>query len=164
MNSKLYYTGVGSRKTPVYFLKLITMIAERLRKQNYILRSGGALGADVAFESGAGKQKEIWYAKDTTKEAMEIAAYYHPAWEHCSDYAKALHGRNTFQVLGFNLKTPSLCLICWTPDGAIKHGERTRKTGGTGTAISIASDWGIPVFNLARKGDFTRLKYYMSWI
>ena len=55
----MFYTGIGSRKTPKTILKLFTEVAIYLSKQGYILRSGGAKGADQAFERGAAK-KEIY--------------------------------------------------------------------------------------------------------
>ncbi len=142
------YTGVGSRSTPQFILHLMTQIAVRLSEAGYILRSGGAVGADTAFENGA-TEKQIFHAKDATQAAMSIASLLHPAWNRCSAFAKKLHGRNAFQVLGSALNDPSEFLICWTPDGCIDHIGRAFKTGGTGTAISIAFTYGVPVHNLA---------------
>ena len=144
-----YYTGVGSRKAPRDILMLMRGVAAVLRAKGFVLRSGGADGADKAFESGAGSSKDIFYAKDATPAAMEIAEKFHPAWDRCGEYARKLHGRNSFQVLGPGLNDPSNFLICWTPDGCIDHATRTIQTGGTGTAISIASENGVQVFNLA---------------
>ena len=67
------YAGIGSRKTPIKILKEMTKIANFLNKKGYILRSGGAIGADKAFENGSGNKKEIFYAKDANKECLEIA-------------------------------------------------------------------------------------------
>jgi hypothetical protein len=143
----MYYTGVGSRKVPQDIVNLMIRIAIKLDLMGMTLRSGGADGSDKAFERGAGA-KEIFYAKDATPEAMKIAAAFHPAWNRCSDFAKRLHGRNSFQVLGRQLNHPSLFLVCWTPDGCESHAERSIKTGGTGTAISIADNYGVRVINL----------------
>lgn len=156
-----YYTGVGSRKTPKKILSLMTEIAITLSSKGYWLRSGGAKGADRAFELGAGFRKEIFLASDATPEAMKIAARFHPAWDRCGEYARKLHGRNSFQVLGKSLDDPSSFLICWTPDGAVSHSERTVRTGGTGTAISIAEDAGVPVFNLSRSDHLSRLQNFV---
>lgn len=148
----MYYTGVGSRKTPDDVLSLMQRIAVKAAQSGYVLRSGGADGADKAFECGCDAvngPKEIYYAKQATANAMAIAAQFHPAWNACTDYAKKLHGRNSFQVLGLDLNLPSNNLICWTPDGCTSHAQRTRNTGGTGTAISIASHYGVPICNLA---------------
>jgi hypothetical protein len=127
----------------------MTRIATKLRDAGFILRSGGAQGADSAFAAGAGKYAEIWRPEHCTPLAEEIAARYHPVWNRLTPYVKKLHGRNVFQVLGGNLATPSEFLVCWTPDGCVRHGARSIKTGGTGTAISIASAYGVIVNNLA---------------
>ena len=150
-----YFTGVGSRKTPIEVLALMTAIARKLVSMNYILRSGGAKGADTAFEKGAGNSKRIYYANDATYAAMGIAAQYHGAWHRCSEYAKKLHGRNAFQVLGDDLQTPSRWVICWTPDACLSHETRGWNTGGTGTAISIGDANGVPIVNLANKEMFS---------
>ena len=143
-----YYAGVGARKTPPDVLADMEKLATLLEDKGFCLRSGGAVGADTAFESGVNENKEIYLAIHATPEAMEIAKKYHPAWFACSYYVRKLLGRNTFQVLGADLKTPSQFLVCWTPDGCTSHATRTRETGGTGTAISIADDLGIPIYNL----------------
>jgi len=152
-----YYTGVGSRQTPQVVLVLMRQIALAMANLQYTLRSGGAKGADSAFESGAGHNKQIFYAMDCTPAAMKIARRFHPAWSRCDNYARRLHGRNAFQVLGPNLNEPSAYCICWTKDGCISHKTRSFDTGGTGTAISIAEAYGVPVINLAIP------EYFAQW-
>ena len=156
----LTYTGVGSRKTPQNILSLMYNIAIKMSNLKYTLRSGGAQGADKAFELGA-SVTDIFYAKDCTPEAMAIAEAFHPKWYRCADFAKKLHGRNAFQVLGKDLKTPSNLLICWTADGCKTHAQRTVITGGTGTAISIADNAQIPISNLANPED---LDTWQKWL
>ena len=155
------YTGVGSRKTPKDILVIMRQIAIKMRKQGYKLRSGGADGADYAFELGSMDNKSIYLAKHATREAKAISRKYHPAWERCSQYARNLHGRNAFQVLGRDLNAPSRVLYCWTPDGCYKHRGRTIETGGTGTAISIADHYGVKVINLKRPEHF---KMITEWL
>ena len=151
-----FYTGIGSRHTPSTIIATMTSIAKLLSDLGWTLRSGGASGADTAFQLGA-SAANIYRTGDSTIESMAIAARFHPAWHRCSSYARQLHGRNTFQVLGLNLKTPSSFLICWTRDSCISHSTRSIQTGGTGTAISIANHYNIPIFNLARPDHLTRL-------
>jgi len=153
------YTGVGSRETPIEILKLMERISLALRDMGYILRSGGADGADTAFARGLAKsEKEVflpWHgfnglvsdyvgAKDA---AIDIARKAHPAWYRCSSGARKLHARNVHQVLGWEMKESgySEFLICWTPNGELK--------GGTATAIRLAMDHDIPVYNLALEED-----------
>lgn len=157
-----FYTGIGSRQTPPEILRIMMSLATKLKSLGYVLRSGGADGADSAFERNAGSSSEIYRASDATDVAIDLASKFHPAWNRCSDYAKKLHGRNAFQVLGSDLKTPSAFVVCWTPDGCIDHSSRSIRTGGTGTAISIASANGIPVFNLCRRDHYERIVEFIS--
>lgn len=160
----LYYTGIGSRETPPPILELIKQVSHELNVAGYILRSGGARGADTAFECAA-TNKEIflpWFGfngslsefKQPKPEAYKMASLIHPAWSHLRDSVKALHARNVHQILGWDLATPSQFVICWTKDGA--NGTTipvTQSTGGTGTAITLASSLGIDVINLRNFND-----------
>jgi hypothetical protein len=152
----MYYAGVGSRSTPPDILQLMTRVARRLDTLGWTLRSGGARGADRAFELGATK-KQIFYAEDCTPLAMSISKIYHPAWDCIPEWAKKLHGRNAMQILGPHLDIPSAFVVCWTPDGAQVTEETTRKSGGTGQAIRIADAHNIPIFNLKHKDALQRL-------
>jgi len=145
-----FYTGIGSRATPPEVLATMETVARRMMRDGWTLRSGGAAGADSAFEKGAGCMKEIWLPWHRfrnhqsilvpTDAALEMAAAVHENWQACTPAAKKLHARNVHQVLGADLKTPSLKLICWTLGGA--------EIGGTRTAIKIAQIWGIEIQNL----------------
>jgi hypothetical protein len=134
-----YYAGIGSRTTPIDVLERMTKVALRLDKRGYVLRSGGAEGADTAFENGASKP-EIFRPRHATPEAIEIASKIHPAWHHCNDYVRKLHGRNVQILLGLNLNAPVEFVICWTPGG--------KTIGGTGLALRLAEERGIRVYNL----------------
>ena len=147
-------TGIGSRETPQDILNLMTQIGRKFARAGWTLRSGGANGADSAFEKGfkeAGGKIEIYlpwkkFNKHTSKlhdpppEAFELAAKLHPAWSACSQGAKRLHARNCQQILGQNLDSPTDLVICWTKAGGL--------TGGTATAIKLAKQYGIRVINL----------------
>jgi hypothetical protein len=156
----LLYAGIGSRRTPPDVCLLMTKLAGELAVRDYVLRSGGAEGADKAFEAGAGDKKEIFRAKPPpSPEAYRVAAAVHPAWHRCSPAAKALHARNTYQILGRSLDSPVRFVVCWTPDGA-EEGT-SQKTGGTGQAIRIANRLDIPVFNLQRSTALKRLVEFL---
>lgn len=165
----LPYTGVGSRKTPAEIRQIISKIAKRAAQLKMTLRSGGAQGADLAFEWAAKRvpdspRPEIFYASDASDECRKLAAQVHPAWHRCSEFARNLHGRNVFQVLGRSLDDPSRFLVCWTPDGAECEAECSIRTGGTGTAIWMACRNHIPVFNLARPNTLPRLREFVQKI
>lgn len=157
------YAGIGSRSTPAHQLQRMTELATALRVRGYVLRSGHAVGADQAFEAGAGKCAEVylpWHHFGGTEpiahfvkpmpsvHAAQMAARFHPAWDHLSFNARALHARNSHQVLGKDLDDSVKFVVCWTPDGSIDG--RGPNTGGTGQALRIAYYYGIPVFNLQR--------------
>lgn len=146
----------------------MTKFAAVMRDGGWTLRSGGALGADTAFESGAGHAKEIFLPwanfgnsrsqfRKPSARAYEIAAMHHPAWGRLTDVGRALHARNAHQILGPGLDKPSRFVVCWTPNGAQTMNECTPATGGTGTAIRIADSYGVPVFNMARPESYRLL-------
>lgn len=151
-DQKRSYAGVGSRETPRHILTAMTNAAAQLSKEGLILRSGGAYGADTAFESGA--QKDLmriylpWrgYCGNTSPnfnipdKAFQISAEYHPAWDRLSDTVQKLMARNAQQVLGTYLNDPALFVLCWTFGG--------NAGGGTGQAIRIALAHDIPVIDL----------------
>jgi hypothetical protein len=157
MDSYKYYTGVGSRSTPENIMNVVGKLAKVLAYNGWTVRSGGAIGADRAFEAGAiavGGGREIYFARDANAAAMEMASKIHPAWNKCNDYVKKLHARNCFQVLGKDLKTPSSFLVCWTPDGA--------DVGGTRTAIVLARNNNIEVINMGLKHQLDRIVQYIG--
>ena len=78
--------------------------------------------------------------KDLIAETERIASEVHPAWDRCNEWARGMHSRNCHQILGYDLQSPVDAVICWTPDGAV--------VGGTRTALLLAQDAGIPIFNL----------------
>jgi len=153
----MIYTGIGSRSTPDGVMKTMTIIANNLEHCGFTLRSGGANGADSAFEAGVKDpdHKEIYlpwkgFNNNTSNlhnistEALTMAGHYHPNWNACSPAARLFHARNCYQVLGEDLETPTLFVICWIPEG--------KTTGGTGQALRIAEDLDIPVINMGNRG------------
>lgn len=168
-----FYAGIGSRETPENVLLVMELIAAKMCEKGWILRSGGAPGADTAFENGLQisnnpYQKEIYLPwrgfngrTDTHKtfygvcqEALEIAEKFHPNWPACSDAAKKLHARNAYQILGKSLDTPSDLVICWTKDGSGK--------GGTGQALRMAKHYGIRIHDLGVQAIFEKYKDHLE--
>jgi hypothetical protein len=138
--TSLLYAGVGAVETPPRVLARMTKMARELREAGFVLRSGGARGADTAFEEGAGDRSEIFRAEDCTPEAFKLASMFHPVWDRLSERVRLLHGRNAMIVLGRDLKTPVVKVLCWTSGGSV--------VGGTGMTIKIALTHNIPVTNL----------------
>lgn len=163
----LILTGVGSRETDQLGMERMAKIAKVFSKKGFILRSGGAKGADSAFEDNWKGEKEIylpWNGYEgkyiskgyivpvITPEHEALAASVHPAWERCSPGARKMHSRNTCQVLGVHLDTPATLLVCWTVNGEYR--------GGTAVAMRIADMYNIPIYNLGAPDGLERLRAY----
>lgn len=157
-----YYAGIGSRETPVDVLATMTHLAGKLQDAGYILRSGGAKGADLAFESGVTnvEGREIYLTENEYKKQQAtrihndelencfagstigckvIARLLHPNGKNLDPYSLDLHARNTYQILGLNLDTPVEFVICYTAKGL--------GGGGTGQAIRLAKMLNIPIID-----------------
>jgi hypothetical protein len=166
-----FYAGIGSRETPPGIEPMIEEASGFLGKLGFTLRSGGAPGADSMFEKYHKGEMEIYlpWAKfndnksplfldfiddNIVKEATEIAKKYHPSWARLSIGAKKLMTRNTFQILGNDLKTQVEFVVCWTKGGTINSG--------TGQAMRIARSLNIPIFNLYHKDSLYKIKLYVN--
>lgn len=169
----MYFTGVGSRETPYEVCQWMGSLSYSLTKVGHVLRSGGAVGADAAFQMGVDPTKsrersmEIYLPYNRFQgwvegpgiinaqnlpnlpKAIQLASEVHPAWHRVKPQHQVLHGRNAFQVLGGDLNTPATVVILWAPpvgkNGAVK--------GGTNTAYQIAMRHDIPVINLYNFND-----------
>ena len=161
----LPYAGIGSRNTPAEVMIVMQRIANVLEGAGFTLRSGGADGADDAFEKGVHRNKEIfipwngfnrrhvtqpgiycgWPSATIYENAMTMAAQYHPNWGACSQGARQMHTRNMAQILGHDLKSPSKFVVCWTPNAS--------GSGGTGQALRVAKALGIPIYDLGAQMD-----------
>jgi hypothetical protein len=104
----------------------------QLAKKGLILRSGGADGADSAFEEGADSvfserfptNKRIYLPWEgfngkrgivvgDDPDLQEAAATWHPAWPRLSNGAKKLHTRNVAQIFGYgNEQQKSEFVLC----------------------------------------------------
>lgn len=158
MTQPKIYAGIGSRKTPRNICEAMTRLASSLWERSWLLRSGGAKGADQAFEKGTAypymqiflpwdgyegqhADGKGFIVPDYSRKREIIAEEFHPDWRVCSPGVRAMHMRNVCQVLGEDCETPADMVICWTIGG--------RAGGGTGQAIRIARGFNIPVFDLA---------------
>jgi len=153
----LPFAGIGSRDLPQEKYNLLYSTCASLATYGFTLRSGGANGSDTACEKGCGSQygkKEIFYAHSATGDAGadKLVELFHPAPDKLVGYTRLLMARNGYQVLGKNLDSKSLFVLCYTNDGApfsTDWRQSTRfSTGGTGQAIRLAIASHIPVFNI----------------
>jgi len=161
----MIYAGIGSRRTPNIILRKMIILGELFGKWNFTLRSGGATGADTAFETGCDRvngKKEIYLPwkgfnnntselYDLTEDAVKLAKKFHPKFNSLTYKAKQFHSRNSYQVLGYSLNKPANFIMCYT-DG----------TGGTQQALRIAKYYKIPIFNMYESTWFKELKEYLQ--
>lgn len=174
-----YYAGIGSRETPIHILDLMTKASASLEKQGYVLRSGGAPGADWAFQQGVKNQSmmEIYipwegyqgmletpytpyiYCKRVNKEmATEYTKLIWEKrgrnWNALKFPIKALMTRNTYQILGANpgITQQSQFVLCWCPviDGIPQ--------GGTAQAVIMAQHFNRPVLNMFNSDIVARIE------
>ena len=153
----IIYAGIGSRKTPDSVLKDMFKAARGLASLGCILRSGGAAGADTAFERGCDAlkgRKEIYLPYKGFRgnnsplhgsciDARRIAKQFHPNWGVLGENARDFMGRNSYPILGSALCLPCAFILCWTQNGRVE--------GGTGQALRIAAHFKIPVFNFGSR-------------
>jgi hypothetical protein len=165
MEPLVYYAGIGSRKTPRAVIAAMRTIGAVMASNGFSLRSGGAEGADSAFEAGCdavGGPKEIFLPRDgfegrhasesdpsrnrfvfadpPTAAATAMAALHHPRWDILDHTSRLLHSRNCHQVLGRNLDSPDKLVICFTKGAT---GE-----GGTGQALRLSNAKGVKIVDL----------------
>lgn len=138
------YAGIGSRETPKHIQLVMAELAYYLAKQGWMLNSGGADGADLAFQIGCEKfckehkksfaeYQQIFlpwdgfnslkvredngcyvYKKDTVP--IDLIKELHPSPNSilAKSSVTALMSRNAYQVLGMDLKTPVKMIICYS--------------------------------------------------
>jgi hypothetical protein len=165
MSKRFIYAGIGSRKTPKPSLDLMHKVAAFLAREGWILRSGGAVGADTSFEEGcnsAGGEKEIFVAPKIRalddewayQEAEKHIPANRPPFATWKPFTRALIARNMMQVLGLNGDSPVDMIVCWT-QADVQDG------GGTGYAMRCAASRNIPIYNLNTPADLARVE---SWL
>lgn len=150
------YAGIGSRSTPQEIGYWMNEIASYMARNGWLLRSGGADGADSEFERGCGDgpkeiylpwpefrghQSPLWYLSEHTAfGALAVAervwnnryqnGEVQVPWNVLKERTKKFMTRNCYQILGRQLNDPSKLVICWTADGG--------PSGGTGQALWLA--------------------------
>jgi len=150
-------------------------LAHLLREHCLKLRSGGAEGADTAFEVGSRREKEIYINENGSRgkyhngfnialdrlpnEVQEHcyrkASEVHPGWERCDDWAKSMHARNILQIEGLNgIHTDFV--VYWT-----EYDKDFLPKGGTATAVKYAVSLGIPTFNLNIPAAVEQLEVFL---
>ena len=174
------YAGVGSRRTPPEILDAMSDIAQTLGDAGTALSTGGADGADKAFETGAlrtdapitvhtpwpgyngyrpGRDPEtdidIVHPKPAAtiegRSYAELAREHHPYWNRCSRGARALFVRNV-SILAGALDDDGGILPVRAVIAYTPNGLPVgREAGGTGHTLRTAASLEIPCINLSRR-------------
>lgn len=175
------YAGIGSRETPSEILQIMRDIGKKLYEFGWTLRSGGARGADMAFEDGIHEAlystrtqlpewaKEIYlpwpkynghgsslHPRRYPFEPNEItvASQLHPAWDRLTDSARNLHTRNVRQIIGCR----QLLGEYRKSKFVVCWTHRGLLKGGTAQALRLAQELNIPIFNLGTARSDSDLK------
>jgi hypothetical protein len=148
-----YYTGIGSRRTPTHILLEMTRVARVLSDATFTLRSGGAVGADQAFQNGSNYNANIYLPQDLDLNSEESQLCYELLQPHlpfnlraCKPYTQQLLLRNMQQLFGVvsHGEPASRFVICYTPTKNYTSFE----AGGTRYAVLVALYYDIPVINM----------------
>ena len=159
------YTGIGSRDVTEEEFRQMLHLSTTLGNSRYTLRSGGAGGADTAFELGcavAQGEAEIYipwkgFGKKCqnpnskryipSEDKFEEAKSYLlengviPWFERMKQGAQKLHARNYYQCIGMGVVSDFM-IYCAEDD---KNGT---PKGGSRTAIMLARSLDVPTYNI----------------
>jgi len=162
----LIYAGIGPRDTPAMVQDIMSDIAAQLAPK-WLLRSGHARGADMAFERGAiaakgkmeiflpwegfngqfsdgvsyGTRTHDSFQQDTASSIyMAQRSQNKPPWSHLKQDTRALFMRNVPIILGEFMNVPVDCVITWTPNDEYD--------GGTKHAMGVAGRYNLPIFDI----------------
>ncbi len=172
-----YYTGIGSRDTPLDVQNAMFDIAYTLCEKGYRLRSGGARGADTAFQAGV---EEV--VREHSLDSMGSLGFadiylpwknykretenYLPWWDipytyspEAENLAKEVHPAWHKCSKGAKLmhqRNVYQVLGHWPPeveksDFVLYYAKETKYgkvSGGTATAVNVARKYGIPTINM----------------
>ena len=173
------YAGIGSRQTPPAVLDAMARIAHALGNAGVALSTGGADGADQAFETGALRTRapltvhtpwpgyngyrpgadarpSVNVIRPRPADTLQghtyadLARRHHPAWDGLrSRGVRALFVRNV-SILAGALDADGDALPVRAVIAYTPNGlARGRAAGGTGHTLRIAEELGIPAVNLS---------------
>lgn len=182
------YACIGSRETPENIVKLTVKFANILAELGYAIYSGGCpLGMDMGGYRGAyshptsDKSKNRIYSSwegmsgfrhcpdmgiyvpqnhfDNFQQAHDLGLKARGSWNGLGRGGIAHHSRNPYQVLGDDLASPVDFVLTWAPYA--RKGAPYVK-GGTATAVQIAVDHNIPIYNLIDPELEDRIQYFCN--
>lgn len=166
------YVGTGNDKVPAEVAGQIKRLANELEAFGYTVRTGGGTGCDEVFEASAkdielhlpwkgfnNKESKLTFSSPMAK---AIARMFHPAYDGLKFTVQGMLAKNSRLVLGKDLTSPAMFVLCWSEDGCESGETKTSKTGFVGHVIAIATAMKIPVFNLGKPDAEKRLKQHLD--
>lgn len=150
------FAGIGNRDLPVGVYSLLSALGTVYATQGYVLRSGGARGADNAFQEGyeaaVGRTGKIFLPRrdHTTvpKWQHQLIRVFHPNPDALRHVPYCLMARNCEIILGKDGNDPVEFVACWAV---------SEHSGGSAFGIRLARWAGIPVVNLCPNPEPDRL-------
>ena len=183
-----FYTGIGSRNAPLKTLRLMKKLAFLLEKHNYILRSGGSIGSDLAFESGVkdknnqniflpykrfNKSKSNLYLDENLNLSISSLEYsnfifketervwkkrFNQNFSKLPNYLKSYMLRNSYQVFGLKNELNSEFLIYWSNIDCLIDSKKS----GTCQTVITGFNNNVPIINLALKNWKSELRIVLK--
>jgi hypothetical protein len=154
------YAGIGSRDITPEETERIKAIARRMARDKFILYSGNAEGADMAFQQGSNAQcilmlpwmtfnAELYssgcierFDLGDSVDGSASVDKFHPSPSHLTVGGRRLMARNYHQIMGYrNWPRVEGVIYCAGED-------RDGVKGGTGQAVRIAKHYGIETINI----------------
>ena len=158
-------TIVGWRYTPKDIMAIMIRLTSKLENDGCRLRTGDCpIGGDLACRSGVKHRANIEVYtpfEEIPQLGYDLVDELHGRPSKLTPMGRKLMARNAMQVLGRNCDDPSNLLVCYTEDGCLNHASRTKDTGGTGQAISIADKYGVKILNLS---DYSHLELVEQYL
>ena len=168
----LPYAVTGNKEAPPEIVDRIQNAMRKLEYHGYTSRTGGMEGLDNVIEKTVNRTELVipWkgfsdkYSKNyyNTKESLVIARMFHSSFDGLKPAIQAFLAKNVRQILGKDLKSAVMFLICWTEDAVEDAKYKTVKTGNMGHVISIATARRIPIFNFQNLDAEERLYRFLG--
>jgi len=187
-----WYTGVGSRDTPVPILALMFLLGRVLTDYGWRLRSGGARGADSAFYEGA-RMSEVFHEnlpaiylpfngmfngaqrvwEDPSAGIIDASKF--ECWQAAEEIAYRTRGswakgKGELTQAGKALHTRNVFQVLGeTLDAPSRFlicwalpRSNGAVAGGTNTAVKLATAYGVKVINLYHPEEYNRMLDFLD--
>ena len=147
------YAGFGSWNTPAHIVVVIESLGRALAEAGWTLRTGGAAGAESAFERGCdavgGRKELVGRPADIESASAQFWPETLLPWAQLSANTRALLAQSACQILGPDLDAPAKFLAYWkSTDGRsfeIDH------------ALQIAAAHAVPCVRIEHPINLSRL-------